>query len=432
MDVYARFRDELGSQVVEEFNKLAQVGSIDEYLEKFKELKSLMQVKNPLLPIDYFVDCFVGGLSPQIKSFTRAFKPQTLNAAVDYARLQEATIQAMKVPDKTRPPPPSKPFNQRGLLPTPAQNTLKPQYVQGIPTQSRPRTITAAERAEKLAKGLCFFCDQTYEKGHQCNNRKTQLFLIEIPGVDEEESGDDLEGREGMEFQEEENPQISINALSGLPGFQTMRVTGMYGKSPLHILLDSGSTHNFLDISMAKKLGCTIEETPVQAVTVADGNRLHCLHICKKFKWRLHNAEFESDMMLIPLGSCDMVLGVQWLSQLGTVRWNFKKLQLEYTYQGQNHVLRGIKSKKVQLISTNKLQRILQNTPEVCMLQIIETGQWPCEFNGLQQREKSTHDPHLQALLQQYEDVFAEPSCLPPSIGLFDGYPWNRGPILSA
>ncbi|KAJ8448553.1 hypothetical protein Cgig2_012197 [Carnegiea gigantea] len=113
---------------------------------------------------------------------SRAFKPQTLNAAVDYARLQEATVQAMKVPDKTRPPPSSKPFNQRGLLPTPAQNTLKPQYVQGIPTQSRPRTITAAERAEKLAKGLCFFCDQTYEKGHQCNNRKTQLFLIEIPG----------------------------------------------------------------------------------------------------------------------------------------------------------------------------------------------------------------------------------------------------------
>ena len=79
--------------MVEEFNKLIQTGSINEYLEKFEELKSLMKVKNPLLPADYFVDSFVGGLSPQIKSFTKAFKPQALSAAVDYAWLQEATIQ---------------------------------------------------------------------------------------------------------------------------------------------------------------------------------------------------------------------------------------------------------------------------------------------------------------------------------------------------
>ena len=75
VDVCARFRDELGSQDVEEFNKLNQTGSIDEYLERFKELKSLMQVRNPLLPADYYVDSFVGGLSPQIKSLTKAFKP---------------------------------------------------------------------------------------------------------------------------------------------------------------------------------------------------------------------------------------------------------------------------------------------------------------------------------------------------------------------
>jgi len=86
----------------------------------------------------------------------------------------------------------------------------------------------------------------------------------------------------------------------------------------------------------------------------------------------LHNADFTSDMLLISLGSCDMVLGVQWLSQLGTVRWNFKKLQLEYTYQGQDHVLRGIRSKKPQLIGSDKLQKILQSTPELSMLQLME------------------------------------------------------------
>jgi len=200
------------------------------------------------------------------------------------------------------------------------QHTQKPHYVQGNQTQNKPKTLTPAERAEKLAKGLCFFCDQPYERGHKCNIKKTQLFLIEIPGVEEDEEDGELLGEEENELGSEEGPQISINALSGVQGFQTMRVTGLYGKTPLHILLDSGSTHNFLDISMARRLGCTGEATPVQAVTVADGNKLQCLHVCKGFRWKLHNADFESDMLLIPLGSYDVVLGVQWLSQLGTVR----------------------------------------------------------------------------------------------------------------
>ena len=67
VDVCARFGDELGSQVVEDFNKLTQLGSIDQYLERFEDLKSLMLLKNPTLPPDYFVDSFVGGLSPQLK-----------------------------------------------------------------------------------------------------------------------------------------------------------------------------------------------------------------------------------------------------------------------------------------------------------------------------------------------------------------------------
>jgi len=182
MDVCARFRGEMGSQVMEEFNNLNQTGTIDEHLERFEELKSLMLVKNPLLLADYFVDSFIGGLVPQIKSFTRAFKPKSLAEAVDYARLQEATVQAIKAPDKTRAIPYQK-LPQRGLLPTPVATGSKP-MVPPTPVMAanKPKILTAAERADKLAKGLCFFCDHPYEKGHKCNIKKTQLFLIENTG----------------------------------------------------------------------------------------------------------------------------------------------------------------------------------------------------------------------------------------------------------
>jgi len=111
-----------------------------------------------------------------------------------------------------------------------------------------------------------------------------------------------------------------------------MRVTGYYGQKPLHILIDSGSTHNFLDAGLAKKLGCKLEPIGSQAITVAGGSQLQCQFVCRQFEWRLQRAAFKSNMLLIPLGACDMVLGVQWLSILGTVKWNFKDLKMEFTY----------------------------------------------------------------------------------------------------
>ena len=47
VDVCNRFKEELGSQVVEDFHKLQQVGTVEEFLERFEELKLLMLQKTP-------------------------------------------------------------------------------------------------------------------------------------------------------------------------------------------------------------------------------------------------------------------------------------------------------------------------------------------------------------------------------------------------
>ena len=43
--------------------------------------------------------------------------------------------------------------------------------------------------ANKMAKGLCIFCDMPYERGHKCDKKTIQLFLVEVPREDEEEIG---------------------------------------------------------------------------------------------------------------------------------------------------------------------------------------------------------------------------------------------------
>lgn len=50
-----------------------------------------------------------------------------------------------------------------------------------------------------------------------------------------------------------DTPQLSLQALTGAPNFHTMRISALHNKKLIQILLDSGSTHNFLDLDIAKK-----------------------------------------------------------------------------------------------------------------------------------------------------------------------------------
>jgi len=47
IDVCGRFKEDLRCHVVEDFNTLQQTGPIDDYLERFEELKALMIQRMP-------------------------------------------------------------------------------------------------------------------------------------------------------------------------------------------------------------------------------------------------------------------------------------------------------------------------------------------------------------------------------------------------
>lgn len=294
VDVCRRFRDNFGGKVTEEFNRLQQDGTIDEYLAKFEELKALLLVRTPTMLASYFLESFIGGLKPVVKPLVRATNPQTVDMAIEQARFHEEHIVALKLP-------PDRPFKTalihltnftKALLPTPTLYTKTPQNFPPRAPQNNPNTnrnpslsvqrplrfIPVAERAEKMAKGLCFFCDQTFERGHKCATNGKQLFLIEVLGKEEEEDLELVETFDGkLEFElEEAFPQISIYAMCGNSGFHAIRVNGHFEKKTRHILIDSGSTHNFLDEQLAKRMGCKLQRIEGQSFAIADGNMMHC------------------------------------------------------------------------------------------------------------------------------------------------------------
>lgn len=114
-----------------------------------------------------------------------------------------------------------------------------------------------------------------------------------------------------------------MHALTGVTDYQALRVTGHHSKKKLQVLLDIGSTHDFIDKELAHKLGCTLTSKGAMRVRVADGGKVACDTIVEGFQWKIQGINFSVDLFLMPLGGCDIVLGVQRFTSLGSVKFDY-------------------------------------------------------------------------------------------------------------
>ena len=94
---------------------------------------------------------------------------------------------------------------------------------------------------------MCFYCDEEYTIGHKCQALAHILIIIDSETFHLEEdfvteNTTSLEGEGDMV----ETPQINLNAMSGILMPKTLKFKGPIGKMNVTILIDGGSTHNFL------------------------------------------------------------------------------------------------------------------------------------------------------------------------------------------
>ena len=61
-------------------------------------------------------------------------------------------------------------------------------------------------------------------------------------------------------------------------------------------------------------------------VLAANENKLKCNETCKKFVWSMQGQTFETSVLALPLDNYNLVLGIQWLVDLGDIILNFRKL----------------------------------------------------------------------------------------------------------
>lgn len=215
--------------------------------------------------------------------------------------------------------------------------------------------LTPAQMSDRRSKGLCYYCPEKYSPEHVCIHKKPQLYWIQ----DQEEEVFEDSNEELEDEIEDEGvlPKISVSAVSGIAGYKTMRVRGLHEKKVLFILIDSGSTHNFMDLKMANKLGCRMKISELGNAEVADGGQIPIRGKLENFKWSFHDTDFHDDFMIIPLGGCDMVFGIQWLETLGPITWDFKKLEMKFILGNKKIQLLGIQKGSVREVKATRVHK---------------------------------------------------------------------------
>lgn len=120
-------------------------------------------------------------------------------------------------------------------------------------------------------------------------------------------------------FQEDPHEMVltadisSLTSLAGHNSPRSLRVWGKYNDHEVLVLIDSGSTYNFLKPSIATKLKIPVVQSASFHVYVRIGDALVCSSFCPKVHLLIQGIEFIMDLFILPIKGSGIVLGIQWL-----------------------------------------------------------------------------------------------------------------------
>jgi hypothetical protein len=123
---------------------------------------------------------------------------------------------------------------------------------------------------------------------------------------------------------------ISENALKGINVFRTLKLNAYIGQHQYVILVDSGSSHNFISEQMAAKFQPWRPLRQGLTVKVADGAQLPCTHELVNCPWSAQGTLFTSTFKILPLQCYDAILGMEWLEMFSpmNIQWKQKWLSV--------------------------------------------------------------------------------------------------------
>jgi hypothetical protein len=316
-ELYERF--DTDTNHLGHLTKLKQSGTVEDFIAAFERLA----FRTEGMTDAFFRECFISGLKEEIRAHVLMARPTTWVEATKKDKEAQQIVSSQNRKPSFIPRP--KPVN-----PTTPSAPLKIQK------------LTRAEMAERQLKGLCYNCDEKYFPGHKC---KEQNLFMAISEDIQEEDDDTPPVPESPEIPDiippsdppEVEPIISLNALTGFSAPQTLKLIGYIKQRKVIILVDSGSTHNFIHRRIAQETHCYIHAVNNFQIMIANGGSMKCGGRCENVHLQIGDYHLKSHMFAIDMGGCDIVLGADWLRTLGPILMDFQNLTMQFDQGGHQY-----------------------------------------------------------------------------------------------
>jgi hypothetical protein len=142
---------------------------------------------------------------------------------------------------------------------------------------------------ERQLKGLCYNCDDKYFLGHKCKEQNLFMAISEDISKEDFETSLVSESLEPTDITPPSDPlevemTISLNALIGFFAPQTLKLIGYIKHRKVIILVDNGSTHNFIHRCISQETHCYIHAVNNFQIMISNGGSMkcggHCENVC--------------------------------------------------------------------------------------------------------------------------------------------------------
>ncbi|XP_061348070.1 uncharacterized protein LOC133293510 [Gastrolobium bilobum] len=397
-------------------SKLVQSGSLRDYIQQFEVM--INQV--PGLDDDLYMSFFVSGLQTELRSAVQLRSPLTLHQAMQLALAFDDHHSELRASfNVTARKFSAKPFPTQESATVALPTTQIPQLTNTTPTLALPAPPMAAVKKfshvdfhKKRELGLCYYCDEKWNAKHRCKNK----LLLMVGDLTDQRT--DAEEEEEIVWQSEDMVKIphegALHALSTQQGNRSLIFLTVINGSELPVLIDSGSTHNFIRKQLACELKLPMTRAKKMRVFLGNGEFLVADRKCLNVPIVLQGHLFTVDLWVLELIELSVVLGMPWLEKLGRVTHNYVRRSMEFCWQGQQVVLEGLKKHERPMLTdgNNSVETThcytLIHQGEECILMPAP------ELLAMQAMLPEC----LWQILLDFQDVFQVPNELPPFRGL--------------
>lgn len=255
---------------LQSFDRLTNV--LD-YQEQFKNLPNRTGLSE-----SFMVSCFIVGLEEEVRLGVQMFQPTSLFIATSLARLQGKNIATRKIQQSD------------------SIQTSLPAHTEAIFLRSRSSLLQRWRNTETRVSAAIVTTSILQVAAAKYN---VYIFLMAEKQRKKIWTKKQRQVQRTRRSEIEDTPEIPLHAISGMVAPQTMRVKRTIGWFSVIMSIDFGSTHNFINLTTAKREGMAIQKGGALEVMEANGERITSSGFCKKAMPSVQGISVSTDFYLL-------------------------------------------------------------------------------------------------------------------------------------